>query len=495
MDNFCIERGTLLDEPSTVTLLNPERHSVHWYAFPFLPCIKLTFHFCCSLIDVPPCYNSNFEILAPPSNGETLYNRAFQFTDDGKAGLIGLASAVGDPDPSDSPFRCTQCTGTMGSLGRGFRAMVHGIVTADAEVDGTPATVHIVDAQATHESQGSTFCTGSFPAEQNLSFGPPVVTVEPTTSPVKPTSSPSTAYPTMAPINPTSPPSTAPPTFAPSTSTPTSTPTMIPTNDPTSEPPTHSPSIFPPTMAPDQPTNHPSSMAPTNTSVDLTYHPSSGLPTIAPAAEPVPLTDGPSTAPTTAPVETSGRPSTNLPSTTFSAPSPVTQPTDQPSTSTPTTAPVAPTIRQSSNLPSIAVLALTPADQPTGQPVLNTPNATSLDPANHTDAPSTPLVPTSGPTNQPSTRQPTSNSHSPIASPEQPTVVSSEESSSDMVSVAPVAVASVPTLPSPVIASTARPLPTEFPVVGATSGIQQYIGAGSMVMIGLISSLTSGLLY
>ena len=31
MDNFCIERGTLLDEPSTTTLVNPERHSVHWY--------------------------------------------------------------------------------------------------------------------------------------------------------------------------------------------------------------------------------------------------------------------------------------------------------------------------------------------------------------------------------------------------------------------------------------------------------------------------------
>ena len=29
MDHFCIERGTLLDNPSTETLKNPEEHSFH----------------------------------------------------------------------------------------------------------------------------------------------------------------------------------------------------------------------------------------------------------------------------------------------------------------------------------------------------------------------------------------------------------------------------------------------------------------------------------
>lgn len=33
MDNFCIERGTLLDKPEVVTLLGPERHSAHWCVF------------------------------------------------------------------------------------------------------------------------------------------------------------------------------------------------------------------------------------------------------------------------------------------------------------------------------------------------------------------------------------------------------------------------------------------------------------------------------
>ena len=59
----------------------------------------------------------------------------------------------------------------MGNLGRGFRAMVHGIVTEAAQADGTPATIHVVDAVATHDRQGEEFCTGAFPAVQNEVFG------------------------------------------------------------------------------------------------------------------------------------------------------------------------------------------------------------------------------------------------------------------------------------------------------------------------------------
>jgi hypothetical protein len=31
MDYYCIERGTLLDNPGVNTLEGPEQHSVHWY--------------------------------------------------------------------------------------------------------------------------------------------------------------------------------------------------------------------------------------------------------------------------------------------------------------------------------------------------------------------------------------------------------------------------------------------------------------------------------
>ena len=47
MDLFCINRGTLLDAPSVVTLQNPERHSVH------------------CLVDVSRCINSGYNILLP----------------------------------------------------------------------------------------------------------------------------------------------------------------------------------------------------------------------------------------------------------------------------------------------------------------------------------------------------------------------------------------------------------------------------------------------
>ena len=30
MDYYCIDRGTLLDNPSVVTLEGPDQHSVHW---------------------------------------------------------------------------------------------------------------------------------------------------------------------------------------------------------------------------------------------------------------------------------------------------------------------------------------------------------------------------------------------------------------------------------------------------------------------------------
>lgn len=149
------------------------------YAVPLTTYSRHTVY---SLIDVRACYSSNFELLAAPVDGVGLYSRAFQLTDDGKAGIIGLAAAVGAPNPTDA-FSCTQCTGTQGSLGRGFRAMVYGVVTADAEADGTPATIHVIDAVATHDQQGAEFCTGAFPTVQNLAFGQPRAITDSQTEP------------------------------------------------------------------------------------------------------------------------------------------------------------------------------------------------------------------------------------------------------------------------------------------------------------------------
>lgn len=73
MDNFCINRGTLLDIPSIRTLENPAAHTIH------------------CLIEVPQCINSGYAILAPPKNPGGLYSVAYQLGSEG----TGLAFDAG----------------------------------------------------------------------------------------------------------------------------------------------------------------------------------------------------------------------------------------------------------------------------------------------------------------------------------------------------------------------------------------------------------------
>lgn len=98
MDKFCINRGTLLDNPRIVTLEEPDKHSVH------------------CLVDVSACFNSGYEILAPVSNGGTPYTRAFELDSPGNMKVIALARETGD---------CSTCTGN-GMLKAGFSATVIG---------------------------------------------------------------------------------------------------------------------------------------------------------------------------------------------------------------------------------------------------------------------------------------------------------------------------------------------------------------------------------
>ncbi len=50
MDNFCIQRGTLLDKPSVKTLENPAEHTIH------------------CLIDIPQCVQSKYALLTAPES-------------------------------------------------------------------------------------------------------------------------------------------------------------------------------------------------------------------------------------------------------------------------------------------------------------------------------------------------------------------------------------------------------------------------------------------
>lgn len=106
MDTYCIERGNLLDNPSVKTLEHPEKHSVH------------------CLVDVGRCYNSGFEVLAlPPNSNTNIYCRAIKLDETGNE----IAHQLGR-DMGAAGSGCTTCTGTKGSLEKGFRATVIGTI-------------------------------------------------------------------------------------------------------------------------------------------------------------------------------------------------------------------------------------------------------------------------------------------------------------------------------------------------------------------------------
>ena len=97
MDTFCIERGTLLDNPSLTTLEHPDKHTVH------------------CLVDVPRCYESGFEVLALPSKSDTIYCRALKLDAAGNSAALKLARDTGAAGGG-----CSTCKGTKGSLKKGF---------------------------------------------------------------------------------------------------------------------------------------------------------------------------------------------------------------------------------------------------------------------------------------------------------------------------------------------------------------------------------------
>jgi len=103
MDRYCIERGTLLDNPSLSTLENPEQHS--------LLC----------LLDPPQCVGTPFELLERDPNQAGVHCRSFVLDSLGKSQVVAQARALG------ATPRCTTCTGG-GSLQVGYSATVIGTV-------------------------------------------------------------------------------------------------------------------------------------------------------------------------------------------------------------------------------------------------------------------------------------------------------------------------------------------------------------------------------
>jgi len=143
MDTFCINRGTLLDAPDVVTLQNPELHSYH------------------CLLDVPPCYESGFNVLGDKDPTTGLYCLGYRLDDTNAVAASGRAAgSVADG--------CTTCSGDgMGKMG--YRATVKGTIKelgdGTESVTGQPV---LTDIQMLDES---VVC--ATPAPKTVCLGPP----------------------------------------------------------------------------------------------------------------------------------------------------------------------------------------------------------------------------------------------------------------------------------------------------------------------------------
>jgi len=132
MDFYCINRGTLLDNPSVRTLEDPGKHSVH------------------CLVDVSSCVSSPFEILLDPRDSEPLYRRGWQLDETSKQQGIELAQSVGTCSTCD-PSNSAQNSHVMG-----FRMVMNAtILDLNADDPSIPPTITVHNMEDTTAFVGS----------------------------------------------------------------------------------------------------------------------------------------------------------------------------------------------------------------------------------------------------------------------------------------------------------------------------------------------------
>ena len=115
MDVLCIERGTLMDNPSIATLAGPDQHSVM------------------CLIDIDACRESGFEVLMDPLDSADLHCRGYRLDAAGNDMVVAYARQHGS---------CTSCNGT-GTVERGLRATVRGAVVQGSGSATEPPTLRV----------------------------------------------------------------------------------------------------------------------------------------------------------------------------------------------------------------------------------------------------------------------------------------------------------------------------------------------------------------
>ncbi len=122
MDTFCINRGTLLDNPSLTTLDHPQDHTVH------------------CLVDVDSCWRSGFELLRDPAGSyeaSGIHCRAFQLDKNGNELALSFARATGKKGG------CTTCTGGADGLVKGMRATMLGTYDNTEPLTSGPRTLKV----------------------------------------------------------------------------------------------------------------------------------------------------------------------------------------------------------------------------------------------------------------------------------------------------------------------------------------------------------------
>jgi hypothetical protein len=100
MDIYCLNRGTLLDNPAIESLQNPDKHSVH------------------CLVDVGQCRASGYQVLSDPLNTADRYCRAYTLDSTGNDLIVKNARAIG---------MCSTCANKQGQKA-GYRATIIGTV-------------------------------------------------------------------------------------------------------------------------------------------------------------------------------------------------------------------------------------------------------------------------------------------------------------------------------------------------------------------------------
>jgi hypothetical protein len=118
MDNICIKRGTLMDNPSVRTLENPAVHTIH------------------CLVDITSCVDSGYTLLAPPTTPDGKYTVKYQL---GKVG-------------TDLAYAEASRVRALGQLSAGFAMEFQGI-------DDGSGTLKCVVAMTTLTSDSVTQAT------------------------------------------------------------------------------------------------------------------------------------------------------------------------------------------------------------------------------------------------------------------------------------------------------------------------------------------------